>query len=250
LLDSDYYWAKFATGESRNACSRLEREADPERLAVGRCMFPTLQEDSEGTYKISVIDFITNGGELSTASVENGLVALDKQGFLRMFGEAAKRRIRARISVPANQAPQSFVQEAASLGERLKELAPVPQAIRPNYAGSYLSLPCVQASINHTPEGKRYYACLSICIACRKDGLDRQAALGVLQTFVNNAGKSTHEYTLNEALSTLEWVYRKNINFSCKMQRAHGLAPAGLCGPPCELEKAGRGGRIALKGAV
>ncbi len=232
LLDNDYYLMKFAQTESSRAASNLREESDWDFLKIVGSMFTSLEKIDEETFAISLIDFLNSSNDMEQYQINKGKIILNREQLIGTFRKATYGKIRNFNRIPQDsQVRVMFKDDIENLLSRL----PKPPIIS-SYSGKYLSLPCVKNALAHTPEGKRYYACLSICIACKKDGLSVENANGILEQFVNNSGKTSHPFTIKEALATLNWVYKKNPNFSCKMQRANGLATPDICKSPCTYE--------------
>lgn len=239
MLDNDYYLIKFCQTESSRATKDLREENETDFFKVVCAMFSSLEKNDGENYTISIIDFLNSSNGLEQCQISKGKIILSKEQLINTFKKSVFQRIRNLSKIPQNsQVRNIFKDEVAELLSQL----PKPPVIS-DFKGKYLSLPCVKNSIEHTPEGKRYYACLSICIACKKDGLSMEQAEKVLERFVENSGKTVHPFTIKEALATLSWTYKKTPNFSCKMQRANGLAGTDICKSPCEYETS----RLAIR---
>lgn len=223
LLGSDYYWQKFAKGEAVRAAECL-RKAPGDLPAVARDFFPSIAFDASGLQaEIPVAEFLQQGGELPAGGLQQGKVFLSHEELLAALRKAVFRKALSPLSLPRDL-PELFKSAAASLRSSLPK--PVQQE---SFKGKYLALACVRSILAGAAEGKRYYASMSLAIACRKDGLQLEAAREVMAGFAAACQTGSRPFTEREALASLEWVYKRNINFSCKFQREHGLADLPDC---------------------
>lgn len=237
-VDMDYYWYAFAVGEARQAALLMEKNAG-DAVEVCRDFFPSVEFGEAGDYgcRIPVIEYLSQNAEkLSHRQVESGAVRLDKVGLFEVLKQTIYRRCRQ--SPPRQALPKQISEMATAFREELREK--FPPVAKSAYSGKYLSLPCVKAILAGVPEGRRYYASMSLAVACRRDELPQAEAELVMQQFVSANQPGSRPFTFREAKSSLEWVYKRNINFSCKYQREHGLADVPECRGSCPISKSRR----------
>ncbi|MBI5229033.1 hypothetical protein HY991_02900 [Candidatus Micrarchaeota archaeon] len=237
---------KFAEEEAKQAANLLALETEDVFFQVASDFFSSMkQENREGVitgislgesmriYSISLFDYLKYGGSLLYAQLEAGRVFMGKGEFLLLLKKAISYRIRDSSAMSLKSIPQMIKDAASELGERLPKLAgAISMAM---YKGSYLGLECVQKILKGLPEGKRYYGSMALAIACAKDKIPKEEAVKVMATFVANCRKTTHPFTLREAISVLDWVYKRNIGFSCRMLEANDLG--GEFCKVCRLKK-------------
>ncbi len=88
---------------------------------------------------------------------------------------------------------------------------------------SKLNHSCIKKIMEGLPEGKRYYGCYALCIACFADNLSIEQAVQILREYVKKC-TGTSEYSEKEALATLNWVYKREITrLPCRMLFAQGI---------------------------
>ncbi|MBI3587714.1 hypothetical protein HY095_00815 [Candidatus Micrarchaeota archaeon] len=237
VIGSEYYWRHFAKGEAECARRFAEMENPGAFVQVLGDIFPTFASEPSGGFSLSLTDYLQSGRELNKQELSGGRIRLSRSGAIELFRNAAYARSRAEPKVALAEIPAAFKSAANELSETL----PKPIEVK-EYAGSFLSLPCIKSIVEGVGEGKRYYASMALAVACRKDGLPREKGLEVMQLFVNNCRKETHDFTMREATATLEWVYRRsNPIHNCNSLREHGIAPPE-CAYPSQYERArGRG---------
>ncbi len=235
VLDSEYYWSKFARGEAALAAAFLREESDESLLEISRDFFPAASF-ANGSFEIPLPQFLSYGIALPKAMLGAGVVHLERQDMLSLLRYAIVRKT---MEKPSAKAEGEQLKQAAL---ELSEMLPKPiEAV--DFSGSYLSLPCMQSILKGVGEGKRYYASMALAIACRKDDLPKEKAVAVMQQFVNNSSKQTHPFTMREAQASLDWVYRRpSVRFNCPSNRSHGLAPPE-CAYPCTHDRATRQGK-------
>jgi len=224
---SEYYWRAFAKGEARQAIQFLA-ENPGELVDVARDFFPKIEFNESGDYsaKVQVIEYLSQNAEnLSKRSVTDGRILLSQGELLDVIRNVVYRK--ARLEPRAREYSRDTTSAAASLREELREKFPPIE--RKTYSGKYLALPCIQKMLSGVPEGRRYYASMSLAIACKLDGLSLDESTAIMQSFVEANPPSQRPFTTREALASRDWAYKRNINFSCKYQREHGLADLPEC---------------------
>lgn len=242
MVGSDYYWNQFAKGESTIAASFLDA-CPQDLLVVARDFFPSISfggdaSSEEFSCTMPLTDFLGNGGtHLHGVQLEGGSVFLAKSALLACLKKAIFRKARSPVQLP--KLPEIF----SSAASELHAMLPKPLETS-SFKGKHLQLPCMQALLKGAPEGKRFYASMSVAIACKKDGLDIGKAREVMAGFVNSCQKGSRPFTEREGMATLEWVYKRDPHFSCKSQREHGLADLPECSPGrCPLDQQRRRSR-------
>lgn len=215
-LNNPVAFRKFALNYGRTLRKRLQDEEPGVLLEVAKDFLPTIVESS-GNYAVSFIDFVRKGGELKDVDLSAGIVYLTRAELAALVAKA----VESKLSSPAGAAkiPPEF-KEAA---EELRAAIPTV-AVKSSFKGKYLQLPCVQNILAGQPEGKRFYGAMTLAIACLKDGLSKEQAEAVMQDYVNVNPRGTHEYSLREALATLDWVFKRgSIGFACSVTQSNGL---------------------------
>ncbi|MFH1106363.1 MAG: hypothetical protein V1787_00555 [Candidatus Micrarchaeota archaeon] len=207
---------RYGEAEARRYMLQIETAGVQEYEAVAKDFFPGLQTDAQGGgYSIALLDYLSAGTTLADEAVEEGRVHVGRTALSRLLAQAIAQRI-TQVRADAKALPK----EIRDAGRRLSAALPRPAVSLQTYAGKYLGLPAVQALLQGVGEGKRYYASVTVAIACLKDGLQREQAAEVMRTFAKNCRRSTHDFTEKEALASMEWVYKHpTINFSVKTLR-------------------------------
>ncbi|MFH0835857.1 MAG: hypothetical protein V1834_01715 [Candidatus Micrarchaeota archaeon] len=220
---------KFASNYGKLLKKRLRDEDDKVLQSVAGDFLPTLVESSGG-YAVSLLDFLNKGGELKEAELDKGIVYLNRDDLVALVVKAVEAKLSSFAS--RKKIPKEFAEAAEELRERMPIIA-----ARSNFKGKYLQLPCIKFILQGLPEGKRFYGGMTLAIACLKDGLSKEQAEVVMQDFVNANQQSTHEYSLREAVSALDWVYKRgSIGFSCKVTQSNGLG-GDYCLTDCVFKK-------------
>ncbi len=232
-LGSQSYLKKFAHGESLIAIAHLKNEGEREFMEVAKDFFPSASAPSGGqTISISLKDFLSFGHNLSSKPLEKGMLSFTQSEFQLLLSDAIEQRIMDVKSFNSNSLPKFLQEQAEELRSRLPSVLPAINA----YSGSFLSTACVQKILAGVAEGKRYYGSFVLASACYSDKLDLNAAKKVMEQYVANSRKSAHEFTIGEAMATLNWVYKKGVKFSCNYSRNHAFADYDSDCRPCPVE--------------
>lgn len=230
LAGDNYAARKWAQGEAAAFAEELAREPPEVVRQVARELLPSLEETG-GAYRVSVLDYARHGRDLAHQAVEKGRVFLDGQQALHLLGRAIESRLLAAASHQAlREAPEELKRAAQELRARLpKYEVPIEVAGKDGAAlrQAYLARPCVQEIRKGAAEGKRYYACMALAIALRHDNVPVEQAREVITEFANNCGKGARPFTPREALTTLDWAYKRDrpARLSCKSLISQGVIP-------------------------
>lgn len=226
---------KWASREASEMAAQLAEEDSIVFESVAREIFPSLSYDaSSKKYAINVFDYLNCGSNLVYENLERGKVFFDRGGLIRLLEEAVVLRLSDVEAINTRQLPKEVTEAAKRLEAEL------PKERIAGFAGSYLSLPCMQAVSKGVEEGKRYYGAMSLAVACLKDKLSIEQAREVMNNYAAKCLKATHSFTPREATNVLEWVYRRGTaGFSCKRLKDEGLAGEELCSTCVKRNKAG-----------
>ncbi len=251
LTESDYYSNCFARGEAVSARKFLEKERNNEFGEVVGDFFPSFalaekneqtiseaEKNSQNFFELLLTDFLAWCDGLPQRQLSKGKILVSREEALSLFEKAVFFKLRRRLPA-SGELPPLFKEYSFELKQRLDSDSSLVQRAPRDYSGQYLSLPCIQWILKGVAEGKRYYASMALAVACRKDNLPREQAAQAMQQFVDACGKSAHPFTIREGLASLDWVYRRNLRFSCRYHREHGLGPEGT-GFPCEEAMRGK----------
>ncbi len=211
---------KFAFLKAREYSLALDSEEAGNVLVVARDFFPSL-EKAEGGFRVALVEYLEYGHGLPQAQVSEGKVFFSEGDLLECLRQAVETRISDSSKFDA-RLPDDL--KKAALG--LREFIPREFAPR-SPAGKLLQRPELQNVLKGVSEGKRYYGAMAVAIACVKDGLAKEEALEVMQSYVENcagAGVGSHPFTPGEGNSVVEWVYRHPaIGFSFQVMKNQGL---------------------------
>ena len=173
-----------------------------------------------------------NGRSLLYAPLEQGKIFFSRSELQSLLKKAIESRVSDLSSISLKTLPP-FVSEVA------KEIEPrIPrEQARTTHAGKYLELPCMKKILQGMSEGKRFYGAMALAIACVKDGLSKDDAVKLVSTYAENCSKGSAPFTVREAQTSVEWIYRHpSIGFSCNKMREQGL-PVDCVGCPLALER-------------
>lgn len=208
---------KFAFFKAREYAMLFQKEEEGVLLEIARDFFPSLEKKPDGTFKVSIVDYLQYGRSLPEAGVSGGMVFFDKGELLACLRTAVEVRICDYEKLDA-RLPENL--KSAALG--LKDA--IPREFAPKQQGKYLQRPELQNILKGVGEGKRYYGAMALAIACLKDGLAREEALELVGDYVENCAKGSHPFSHREGESVVDWVYKHpGINFSFTMLKSQGL---------------------------
>ncbi len=191
---SDYYsklWAKFFMQNKTAA------------LGFGREIFPTMQIQGSD-FKVNVFEYLNAEESPSFANLSKGVVSLDESELNDVLARQVKRRV---MSIPNQPVfPEEVKQAAMQLS---KEFAlSIPRGSK------HLEKEEIKQIRLGIAEGGRYYGCMKLSRACFNDGLSFEEAKQVIEEFVKSCPPSKNPFTEKEALTCLEWLYRKGTKGS------------------------------------
>ena len=207
---------KFAFFKAREYARGLEKENEKVLFEVAKDFFPSL-ENADGGFKVSLIDYLQYGRSLPQANVSKGMVFFIGDDLRACLREAIQERISDSEKLSA-KLPENIA--AAAL--RLKEF--IPRDFTPQFKGKLLQRSELQNILKGVGEGKRYYGSMALAIACVKDGLTREEAGDVMNSYVTNCPKGAHPFTPREGEAVLDWGYaHPTIGFSFYVLQSQGL---------------------------
>lgn len=211
------YLRKFAFFKAREYSRLIEAEEDGGMvLEVARDFFPSL-EKAEGGFRVALVEYLEYGHGLPQAQVSEGRVFFNEGDLLDCIRQAVETRV-ADHSKFESKLPEDLKKAALELRDF------IPREFAPRATGKLLQRQELQGVLKGVGEGKRYYGAMAIAIACLKDGLPKEEALEVMQSYVENCSGGGHPFTPGEGNSVVEWVYRHpTIGFSFTMMRSQGL---------------------------
>jgi len=210
---------RFGSWEARCAAEKLAEEEESVFFAVAKDFFPSL-ESAGGELAVSLLDYLRNGSGLVHAQLDSGKVFLSRDELTGLLREAIASKARDLPRIKPSELPALVREAAEELGQEL----PKETSSFKGFEGRHLALPCIQKIRSGLEEGRRYYGSMALSIACLRDGLAREEAAKVLEEYAVNCRRSTHSFTLREALASLDWVYKHpSIRFSCRTMKENGL---------------------------
>lgn len=210
---SDHVKKKYAKKKADEYVKHVNRKND--QLAVGRAFLESLQSESDA-YTLSLSDYLAYGEHLVHQSVRGGRVTINNQELNALLAKAIAGKF---TDAVAQQVPDALQQKALELDE---------QPRRKSYGKKFLDLGCIQSLLAGAPEGKRFYGAMGLSIAAHRDGLPKQDARKIMQEYVSKC-EGTKPFTQTEGENTLNWVYARDIGFSCKVMMDNGFE-----GPYCQ----------------
>ncbi len=233
LTGSDMLANKFAESNAKQVVEKLHRI--PNSLNwLCTDLFKTFKDDGNN-YSLELVELIAiDPASLCARNVENGRVYFGKDELIDLVWRIAKKRgTLARIDDAI--IPEKFKLHARDLIKVVEKLLPAQRF--GGFKAQFLELNCMKRTVqNGAEEGKRYYGCLAISIACLKDSLTQQQAETVIKQYVEHCKTAGSEFTLKEGLTTLAWVYKRQLKgFSCNNMRSHKFAREHIECKTCPL---------------
>jgi len=199
---------KYAVQKAKEYVQRAN--AAQEQLDLARSFFPSVQADHTGTW-LSVAEYLLFGKALARMDVQTGRVRVPPSELNELLQAAVASKF---LEFKAQDVPD-FIREAA---RGLDELPPAPKS----YGRKFLDLGCIQFVRQGVGEGKRFYGAMGLAIASQRDGLQKEEAQAVMDAYVN-ACSGTQPFTPTEGQSVVNWVYGRQIGFSCKRMMDDGF---------------------------
>lgn len=229
LAGDTYATRKWAAGEAVAFFTELEREPEEVFKQIAQELLPSLQEN-EGSYTLAVLDYAQHGRDLAHQAVEEGRVWLDHQQILHLLKRSIENKLLASVPRSAlHDAPVELKKAAEELRAKLPKyeipLASIGGKLGPR--GLYLARACIQELRKGASEGKRWYASMALSLALRHDRIPLEQAKEIITEFANNCSKGARPFTAREAITTLEWVYKRDgpARISCRNLISQGLIP-------------------------
>ena len=180
-----------------------------ELLSVAQSFFPSVTQSESGFF-LTLSDYLIYGEKLVHQGVEKGIVRVEPHDMNALLLKAISLKF---LDAIIQQVPPE-IEKAA------QQLEP-PVLVRASNR-TFLSLGCMQHVAQGVGQGKRFYGAMGLSIAAHKDGLTREQALGLLGNYVERCS-GTQPFTPTEAKSVVEWVYGRQIGFSCKQTMDNGF---------------------------
>ncbi|MBI2445446.1 hypothetical protein HYV43_03605 [Candidatus Micrarchaeota archaeon] len=199
---------KYALSKAREYVQRANAEQEPGTLASA--FFPSFAADSEGHW-LSVIDYLRFGQHLAQMDVRAGRVRVPPGELNELLQGAIEARF---MEFKAQDVPD-FIRDAA---RGLDELPPAPRT----FGLKFLELGCIRSVRQGVGEGKRFYGAMGLAIASQRDGLQKEQAQGLMDQYVT-ACSGTQPFTPTEGQSVVNWVFGRQIGFSCKKMMDDGF---------------------------
>lgn len=225
LAGEGYAAKQWAVREAATLAEEVNTESDSTRLAILHELLPSLQRQ-EGAWSVSVLDYIRHSRDFALAEVADGRVRLDDQASRGLVRSAIESRLLATIPRHAlKDIPSDYRAAAEQLRAKLPKYEIQVNSSGKGAGQAYLSRTCIQELRQGVGEGKRWYASMALAIALKHDGVPLEKAREVMSEFVNACPKSQHPFTAREALTTLEWAYKREgpARLSCRNLIAQGL---------------------------
>lgn len=210
---SDFVKKKYAKTKAEEYVQRINRKND--QFAVGKAFLQSLNQHGDG-FDATIQDYLRFGENLVHQNVQNGRVAFNGQELNALLMKSIAEKF---MDAAAQNVPDLIHQKALELDEQPK---------RRTYGKKFLDLGCIQSIRMGAPEGKRFYGAMGLSIAAKRDGLPKEKAQDVMQEYVSRCS-GTKAFTHQEGESTLNWVYGREIGFSCKVMMDNGFE-----GPYCQ----------------
>lgn len=177
---------------------RFFRDNPAKQMEFAAEAFPSLTTEG-GVFKIGVFDFLAAEESISLMHLQNGKVLLSKQELTTVIYGQVKRLV---MTVPKSAVlPEDIKEVAASLAKQFAPLVPK--------GAKHLEKEEVKKIRQGVGEGGRYYACMKLSRACFNDGLSLDEAKQIILEYVKACPQGRNPFTEKEALTCLEWVYRK-----------------------------------------
>jgi hypothetical protein len=218
-MNDEWLARQYAQWESKRATEFFKKDSTTNQLRVATEFFPSLKQE-KNEWTVTVAEHASAGADLSLEEVENGLVHLDLEGLISLFERAIENKVKDLQKIDNKKLPPLLKQRAIELRETL----PKQERIASQYEGKHIELDCIKSIREGVGEGKRYYGCMAVSIACAKDGLTQEQARDVVRDYATACQKGGQPYTASEALNTLAWVMKHSgINLSCKTMKEQGL---------------------------
>ncbi len=204
----DHVKRKYAVRKAQEYVGRANAEQQQADLASA--FFPSFSADESGSW-LSVADYLLFGRHLSQMDVREGRVRVLSGELNDLLQSAIEARF---MEFKAQEVPD-FIREAS---KGLDELPPAPKS----FGRKFLDLGCIQAVRAGVGEGKRFYGAMGLAIAAQRDGLQKEQAQGLMDEYVNRCS-GTKPFTPTEGQSVINWVFGREIGFSCKKMMDDGF---------------------------
>ncbi|MBI5035985.1 hypothetical protein HZC09_01450 [Candidatus Micrarchaeota archaeon] len=197
---------KYAEQKTREYVKRM---TEAENLEAAREFFPAI-EKQDGKYVLPLGEYLSYGSSLVHQSVENGKVTIEQDELNALMRSAIKEKF---LNAAIQDVPEEIRKAAA-------QLEPPSTAIQSR--AKFLNLACMQYIAKGVDEGKRFYGAFGLSISAKRDGLPKEKAVSFLTEYVQRC-RGTKAFTAEEAKGILDWVYSRDIGFSCSQTMDNGF---------------------------
>ncbi|MBI5225861.1 hypothetical protein HY994_01310 [Candidatus Micrarchaeota archaeon] len=215
---------KYALTKAQEYVQRANLSGDV--LELGRAFFPSLASvETSNSVFLSVADYLSVGQHLSQMDVSEGKVRVPPQELNVLLSA----RIVAKFMETKVQDVPDFIRNAA---KSMDELPPAPKS----FGLKFLELGCIRHVRQGVGEGKRFYGAMGLAIAAQRDGLQKEQAQPVMDAYVN-ACSGTKPFAPSEGKSVVDWVFGRQIGFSCKKMMDDGFEGEYCKGCPLNWKK-------------
>ncbi len=218
----DHVKRKYAVQKAKEYVERANASAQQGELAS--VFFSSLLSDDSGIW-MSVSDYLRLGRHLARMEVREGKVRLTPGELNELLQASIELKF---LEFKAQDVPD-FIREAA---KALDELPPVQKS----YGRKFLELGCIQSVRQGVGEGKRFYGAMGLAIASQRDGLQKEQAQSVMDDYVNRCS-GTRPFMPTEGQSVVNWVFGRQIGFSCKRMMDDGFEGAYCTTCPLNWKK-------------
>ncbi|MFH0714013.1 MAG: hypothetical protein V1722_05595 [Candidatus Micrarchaeota archaeon] len=190
---------RFANAYS-SLWQKFFRDNKTSAMEFAKELFPSISlNDATRIYSIPVFEFLEVEESISLQRVEKGVVLLFSDELNEVLGRQVRRKV---LTVP--QSSIIPVEVKAVAAQLSKEFA----LSLPKSAKNLERLEIKQIRMGQ-PEGGRFYGCMKLSRACFRDNLSFEEAKQVIFEYVKSCPQGKSPFSEKEALTTLEWVYRK-----------------------------------------
>ncbi len=178
-------WKKYFNSNPKSA-DDFARELFPSIVLGDKCTIP-------------VFEYLAAEESIAMIDVSSGVVILSRQELTDTLRRQVKRRV---LSIPSSGFLPTEVKSAAE--SLAKEFA----AFMPKGAKN-LEKEEIRQIRSGVAEGGRFYGCMKLSRACFRDGLSLEEAKQIILEYVKACAPGKTPFTEKEALTCLEWLYRK-----------------------------------------
>jgi len=199
---------KYAVQKAREYVQQANAEQQQAGLAAA--FFPSFSSQDAVT-SLSVEDYLRFGQHLSQMDVRSGRVRVPPNELNELLQSAIEQRF---LESKAQDVPD-FIRDASKV---LEDLPPAPKS----FGRKFLDLACIQTVRLGVGEGKRFYGAMGLAIASQRDGVQKEQAQALMDDYVSKCS-GTKPFSPTEGKSVVDWVFGRDIGFSCKRMMDDGF---------------------------